>query len=695
MDPVASPEGASAADWALHQIIELIYAGSLGPGDRLLAERELAGRLGVSRASVREALRALVALGILESRHGAGVFVTSLEPTTLLPALTQVLAIVHAAHPDEMGRMHALVEAAAAARAAARATDESIAPLTQALNELRIAIQEPVSGRPADQFRDVIIRLSDERFHRAIATIAEDPVAEGMILLLRGARDRRHAPAEHDLGLHADLVRAIAAREPDTARNIAETLARQERAHRTAASSPEQPSGHPPALGARPDVARDGEPREAGDSEGVPMPEWFLDAKFGVIVHWGLYTIPGWAPLPEDPRDSTHPWREAELPYEHFAEWYRLSSALPGSATARYHSTVYGDRDYSAFQPAFEQALDSWDPDTWAELFQQAGVQYVVQVAKHHDGYLLWPSEIRHPLHQRWHATRDVLAAVSESVTRRGIRFGISYSSGVDWSFSPESPTTASDIQTSSPPGSDYARYVEDHWRELISRYRPCGLWNDTGYPSEGDAQQLFRDYHAVVPDGVVTSRFRTSAVGSLPTEPATSEFWESVRPLGQSFGWNRQETARHVISGGDLVVLLIDVVARGGNLLLGVTPDDRGVIPDAQQESLRHLGTWLDAFGECVMGTRPWRWTAHRTDRDARVWYTCTPESLYLVTEDEREDFEVHDLQLPSGTTVTDLSTGNEASHDSAVHGVRIRTAGSPSFGRLRVLRIQPVPRP
>ena len=626
-------EGRSAAEWALHQILDLIQARTLGPGDRLPPERDLGTRLGVSRGSVREAISALVTMGVLEARHGAGVFVTSLEPVAVLPSLTHVLGIIAMDHAADIVRLHAQVEGGAAARAAARSTAQSLVPLTQALAELRLAAQEPESRGHHDQFKTTISRLSDDRFHRAVAAIADDPVAEGMIMLLRGCRDPRMlGTSGWHLEAHEALARAIGDHEPDEARSLAERLVLAEN----------QP-GTDPVL-----------PRPAVDiplTTPVPEPErshlpaWFGAAKLGIIVHWGVYTVPGWAPAPADTSLRTG---SAEGPAnQYFAEWYQAAAAQHGSATAQYHQRVHGGRPYQDFRPAFEQVVEQWSAPDWVDDFAAAGVRYVVMVAKHHDGYLLWPSRVRHPRDERWRSPRDVVGELATSVREAGMRFGIFYSSGEDWSYTDRPSGYGSDVETSRPAGGDYARYVEAQWRELIGKYRPDGLWNDTGYPEAGDARRLIEEYYATVPQGVVTDRFRTASADPV-TPGRQDQPWESVRPIGLSFGWNRQETPERALSGPELTLTLLDVVANNGNLLLGVSPDDTGALPAHQRASLRYLGDWLSRFGEAIFDTTAWHRSTTRTTDSRAVWFTCRGDVLYLIVEGTTGgDIELVDVHL------------------------------------------------
>ena len=281
--------------------------------------------------------------------------------------------------------------------------------------ELRMALGEPVPRGSGQEFNRMIARLSEDRFHRAIARLAGDPVAEGMIAVLRGAREE-HALAAIDVEAHRRLVEAIRRGEPDEARTLAAALA-----------YAEHPAGRSPG----PDRARPAPLAPRGSAETSPAsgafehPDWFRDAKLGLLVHWGVYTVPGWAPLP-DP--SARGGRADDVPVHYFAEWYQASAAAPGTPTARHHQQVYGGRPYASFRPAFESAVATWSPDGWADLFAAAGAKYVVMVAKHHDGFALWPSRVRHPREERWRSSRDVVGELGAAVRSRGLRYGLFYS---------------------------------------------------------------------------------------------------------------------------------------------------------------------------------------------------------------------------------------------------------------------------
>ena len=167
------------------------------------------------------------------------------------------------------------------------------------------------------------------------------------------------------------------------------------------------------------------------------VPAWYQDAKLGVFIHWGLYSVPAWAPLGGDIRRQV-----AEHGWEHmfrnnpYSEWYLNSLRLDGSPTRGYHEATYGAAfGYDDFVPSFEDGSESMDADAWAQLFRRIGARYVVLTTKHHDGYLLWPSALTSPHRPAGYASRDLVGEVVAAARRQGMRAGLYYSGGLDWTF--------------------------------------------------------------------------------------------------------------------------------------------------------------------------------------------------------------------------------------------------------------------
>ncbi|HBZ70736.1 MAG TPA: alpha-L-fucosidase [Deltaproteobacteria bacterium] len=416
------------------------------------------------------------------------------------------------------------------------------------------------------------------------------------------------------------------------------------------------------------------------------LPSWFEDAKLGVLPHWGPSAVPAWA----EPIGNFHEIAKAhgwEYWFRHdaYPEWYWNTIRIEGSPARAWHDATFGKNfEYPRFGPIFDEATRRFDPESWAKLFADAGVRYVVLVSKHHDGWTLWPSATPNPFIPGWHATRDLVGELGAAVRALGMRYGLYYSGGLDWTFEPGPVRDLPSLLKCIPQSDQYLAYANAHWRELIARYQPCVIWNDIGYPRAADLVELFADYYDAVPDGLVNDRFLFGSQPHLdfntPEYSAIADIsprkWELTRGIGLAFGYNRNETAAHALSVRELVHLLCDVVSKNGNLLLGVGPMPDGTIPPLQRERLLGLGRWLAACGEAIYGTRPFQRAEGVTREGTPVRFTRKGGVLYALVLGPPADgaVEIEGLKIPPSARVTRLGQDDPQ---------------SPAFA----LRIEPAP--
>lgn len=431
-----------------------------------------------------------------------------------------------------------------------------------------------------------------------------------------------------------------------------------------------------------------------------PLPAWFDDAKFGIFVHWTAAAVPAYAPI-----DVPTNWfaTMGESPY---VEWYQNSLSVEGSSVQRHHKEHYGDLPYDAFVEEFLGGIRGWDPDAWADLFASAGAQYVVLVTKHHDGVALWPSAYRNPFKHNWQSERDVVGELAAAVRARGMRFGTYYSGGLDWTFGGLPMTDLRSLMAAIPQSQEYVDYANAHWLELVERYEPCVMWNDIGYPAAADLPALFEQYFQRVPDGVVNNRFdfiqQTSGV--VHADFITPEYstdgapggrkWESTRGLGSSFGYNRDEAPDNYLSVDELVQMVVDVTARGGNLLLNIGPAGDGTIPLVQAERVLGLGWWLRTNGEAIFGTRPAAQPEGQTADGLPVRFTTKDGSLYAIVFGTPSSAVV---TFP-GLTATDVELlGHRAPLEAreTPAGLEVQLPSRPPTGPAITLRLTPAPAP
>ena len=473
-----------------------------------------------------------------------------------------------------------------------------------------------------------------------------------------------------------------------------------------------------------------------------PLPDWFDQAKFGIFIHWGMWAIPAFA---TNERSIAEVFRTdydraaAMLPY---TEWYGNAIKVPGTPSALHHKAVYGDAPYEAFRDPFLAGLKDWDPAAWAEAFRDAGAGYVVLVSKHHDGFCLWPSEVANPNQAGWTAGRDLVGELAAAVRAAGLKFGLYYSGGLDWTFNRRPMRTLVDVAAATPTGA-YPAYADAQVRELIDRYQPSALWNDISWPTGQDRlNRLFADYYAAVPDGVVNDRWTTpkpintvlrfgparalvnrglkrrmlnstrASKGIIPPPVPHSDFrtpeyarfpeiqakkWEATRGMSHSFGFNRNDTEDDYAAFDTLLGDFIDGVAKNGNLLLNVGPEPDGRIPMPQTTRLKAFGAWLRANGEAIYGARPWIRADAVTSDGGQVRFTRKGDDLYLIVLGAHgERLTIRDLRvegaairLEDDASVSlaqlgpDLTLAFPTPGRGAATAIRIGGAASPGAGR------------
>ncbi|WP_157963843.1 alpha-L-fucosidase [Actinocorallia populi] len=448
------------------------------------------------------------------------------------------------------------------------------------------------------------------------------------------------------------------------------------------------------------------------------LPSWFADAKFGIMLRWGLYSVPAFAPAGRTFAERMAGDYDRAMTRNPYAEDYANAMKDPSSPTAEYHRRHYGTAPYSGFAPEFEAGLEKWDPEGWAAAFHAAGASYVVITAKYADGYALWPTSVRNPHAPGFHSERDLVGELAKAVRAKGMRFGVYYSGGADWTFRPGVVRTFGD-HAYQPYGEDYRAYAVAQMRELIERYEPDILWNDVFWPTGHKRLfSLLADYYNTVPEGVVNDRWETVTLGrqilgwepvrgvfdaflkrALPDPEAVDglgtrkdvphsdfrtfehgshdtvqeKFWQRDRGIGGSFGWNRAETDADYASFEEILNDLVNAAANNGALMLNIGPGGgEGVIPPGQRDRLKAIGAWMRVNREALDGTRPWRRSVTATRDGAKVAFTRKGDVLYATVLGRPEGSVVLEDVVLRGTA-THLGTGERAALSASEGGTRI----------------------
>jgi alpha-L-fucosidase len=348
------------------------------------------------------------------------------------------------------------------------------------------------------------------------------------------------------------------------------------------------------------------------------VPDWFRDAKFGIFIHWGIYSVPAV-----------------------FDEWYPRRMYQKDTVIYEYHRDTYGENfGYKDFIPQFK--AEHFDPVEWAALFQEAGARYIVPVAEHHDGFPLYASQLT-----RWNAAlmgpqRDVIGELGEAVRAAGLTFGLSSHRAEHWWFmnggrefpsdvqdpayadfygpampSPENVSPQWESKTWTPPPD--ATYLDEWFArccELIDRFRPKLIYFDWWIH-----QQVFKPYllkfaayyYNHVPDGVINYKLdafeKGTAVFDIERGYQTQiqpEPWQTCTSVSKnSWGYINHHIYKEPAA---IIHHLVDIVSKNGCMLLNVGPKPDGTIPAEEQRILREIGKWLSINGVAVYGTRPWR---------------------------------------------------------------------------------------
>ncbi|GMA15264.1 alpha-L-fucosidase (plasmid) [Deinococcus metallilatus] len=345
--------------------------------------------------------------------------------------------------------------------------------------------------------------------------------------------------------------------------------------------------------------------------------QWFTEARFGIFIHWGVYAVAG-----------RHEWLKTRE---------RLTT-----------------EQYQAYLDHFE--ADRYDPAQWARAARQAGARYMVVTSKHHDGFCLWGSQLTDYTAMQTPAGRDLLRPLLDAFRNEGLRVGL-YHSLIDWHH-PEFPVDSLHPQRDdeafrlAEQGRDirkYAAYLHGQVRELLSEYGKIDiLWFDFSYPkwnhgyawSQGKGREDWQAEALLAAARELQPHILMNNRADLPADFVTPEqqqpmtrlmegdrpvIWESCVTMGTSGSWTYSPDEQY-LSSEDLVKLLIDVVSKGGNLLLNVAPDARGQLPEPVLDRLVGIGRWMDLHGASIYGSGPADLPAATDCR-----YTSKPGRLYV----------------------------------------------------------------
>jgi len=359
-------------------------------------------------------------------------------------------------------------------------------------------------------------------------------------------------------------------------------------------------------------VAADGPFQASWESlEQHEVPPWYMDGKFGIFIHWGVYSVPAFG-----------------------NEWYPRNMYQQGSEEFKHHIATYGPHTqfgYKDFIPMFKG--EKFDPDHWAELFKRAGAKFVVPVAEHHDGFAMYDCAFSEWSAAKMGPKRDVVGELAAAVGKRGLVFGLSTHRAEHWWFFHGGTKFESDVKDpryadlygpAQPEDTQSNQEFLDDWLartcELVDKYQPQLVWFDwwIEQPAFKPYLQKFAAYYynrgAQWNRGVAIN-YKKEA---FPARAAVLDiergqlaairplFWQTDTSVSKnSWGYVKNQDYRTV---DDLVDDLVDIVSKNGALLLNIGPRPDGTIPEPEEKILLEIGRWLALNGEAIYGTRPWK---------------------------------------------------------------------------------------
>ena len=387
------------------------------------------------------------------------------------------------------------------------------------------------------------------------------------------------------------------------------------------------------------------------------------DLKFGVLFHWGLYTVPG---IVESWNLCSEDWvvRPGNPPYEEYKKWY------------------WGMKD--SLNPT------AFNPEQWAEVMQDAGMKYMIFTTKHHDGFCMYDSRYTDfsiangPF--RDDPRRDVARYVFDAFRKKDFMIGCYFSKPdwhCPWYWNPGYATANRNVNynTSQHPDwwKNYVEYTQNQLRELTTNYGSLDiLWLDGGWVSGGqvgldDLLPGMRQRHPglICVDRAIRGRnenYQTPERG-IPDEQRNYP-WESCIPLGNDWGWTPDapfKSPRQVINS------LIEIVAKGGCFVLGIGPTAEGLIQPEVVERLQVIGRWMRSYGQAIYSTR-----TTPVYHDANIWFTADKSdsrlyALYALPEGDKLPATItwHG-NLPTGTMRL-VSTGQKVKYTISGNEVKV----------------------
>ncbi|WP_099469709.1 alpha-L-fucosidase [Konateibacter massiliensis] len=371
-------------------------------------------------------------------------------------------------------------------------------------------------------------------------------------------------------------------------------------------------------------------------------PAWFAKGKFGIFIHWGLYSIPA-----------------------HANEWYSRNMYIQEKEEWEYHRKTFGEQKefgYKDFIPMFQ--AEKFDPDEWAKLFREAGAKYVFPVAEHHDGFQMYQSELSKFNAYEMGPKRDILGELKESIEKENMMFCTSSHRAEHWFFMGHGKEFGSDIEEPMKRGDFYwpampepdnqdlqsepypSEEFLDDWLlrtcEIIDRYKPSLLYFDWWIQHEAFKESLKKLASYYYNRGkewnqevAICYKHDAMMFGSGIVEvergklsEAKPYLWQTDTAIANN-SWCYTDTLEYKTSR-QIIRNFVDIISKNGNMLLNVGPKADGTIPEDDKKILKEIGAWMHQNAEAIYGSRPWRKSEEGTTKEQQGQFTDQQEVEY-----------------------------------------------------------------
>jgi alpha-L-fucosidase len=389
-------------------------------------------------------------------------------------------------------------------------------------------------------------------------------------------------------------------------------------------------------------------------------PEWFKEAKFGLFMHWGLYSVPA-----------------------HHNEWYEKHMYATDLA---WHTQNFGPPEtfgYKDFIPLFTQA--KFNADEWAELFKKSGAKFVMPTAEHHDNFAMWDSDVTPFNAMKMGPKRDLIGELAAAVRKQGLKFGVSNHGMENFTFINPDPALDARLQAAQADLYDpkwaafynvadrspaaMTRFLTD-WvnrnLELIDKYQPDLLWFDNGVNLRvldplkehvaayyynrakgwGKQVSISTKYIAYAPSNDDTKQIGSiidfEKVGSRSPAGIRPAPWMVDDPIGSTWGYT---DGMKVSGAAPIIGRIIDTASKDGTYMLNLSPRADGTIPDEQKQTLLGIGAWLDVNGEGIYGTHAW------TQFSENGWHFTVKDGALYAFNSTGGGVKINALSTAAGT--------------------------------------------